>query len=477
VAGVALLLLARGLQQRLDAAYHLTVILLAAGILFSLLKGFDYEEAIILAIMLGALWPCRPYFSRRASLVGERFSPGWIAAIAGVLLGSIWLGLFAYKHVEYANELWWQFAVFGDAPRALRATTGVVGLVLLFAIVRLLRPVPQAPVLPQPADLERARAVINHAKETEAHLALLGDKELLFSQSGNAFIMYGVEGRSWVALGDPVGPEREIEELAWRFRELSEQHGGWTVFYEISKEYLPLYLDLGLSLLKLGEHARVPLTTFSLDGKSRKPLRNVCNRLEKEGYKLVVIPTTAVASLVPELKVISDAWLAERNTREKGFSLGFFDPIYLQQGPVAIVRKEERIVAFANLWLSADKEELSPDLMRFLPDAPDSVMEYLFLQLMLWGKQEGYRWFNLGMAPLSGLEDHALAPLWNRLGAFVFRHGEHFYNFQGLRQYKDKFDPEWEPKYLASPGGLTLPRILTNIASLISGGLKGVIAK
>ena len=139
--------------------------------------------------------------------------------------------------------------------------------------------------------------------------------------------------------------------------------------------------------------------------------------------------------------------------------------------------KTGKIVAFANLWLSADKEELSPDLMRFLPDAPESVMEYLFLQLMLWGKQEGYHWFNLGMAPLSGLEDHALAPLWNRLGAFMFRHGEHFYNFQGLRRYKDKFDPEWEPRYLASPGGLALPRILTNIAALISGGLKGVVTK
>ena len=78
-------------------------------------------------------------------------------------------------------------------------------------------------------------------------------------------------------------------------------------------------------------------------------------------------------------------------------------------------------------------------------------MDYLFVELMLWGEAEGYRWFNLGMAPLAGLEDRALAPLWNRLGALLFRHGEHFYNFQGLRQYKEKFDPVWEPRYLASP--------------------------
>jgi len=116
-------------------------------------------------------------------------------------------------------------------------------------------------------------------------------------------------------------------------------------------------------------------------------------------------------------------------------------------------------------------------LMRYLPDAPESIMDYLFVQIMLWGKQEGYRWFNLGMAPLSGLEAHALASTWSKAGALVFRLGEHFYNFQGLRQYKEKFTPLWQPKYLACRGGLALPRILTNIATLTSGGVAGVVKK
>jgi len=115
--------------------------------------------------------------------------------------------------------------------------------------------------------------------------------------------------------------------------------------------------------------------------------------------------------------------------------------------------------------------------MRYGPDAPTGVMQYLFGELMLWGRAEGYEFFGLGMAPLSGLEPRALAPLWSRVGAFMYRHGEHFYNFQGLREYKEKFDPLWEPRYLASPGGVALPRILTNVAALISGGLRGVLAK
>ena len=109
--------------------------------------------------------------------------------------------------------------------------------------------------------------------------------------------------------------------------------------------------------------------------------------------------------------------------------------------------------------------------------APAEVMEFLLIELMLWGKGEGYRWFNLGMAPLSGLEDRMLAPFWNRVGAFVYRHSERFYHFQGLREYKEKFHPEWTPKYLAYPGGLALPRILGDIATLIAGGVRGVIAK
>lgn len=477
VVGVTLLLLARGLQQRLDIAYHLTAILLAAGILFSLLKGFDYEEAAILAAMLGALWPCRSSFYRRSSLVGERFSPGWITAISVVLLGSIWLGQFSHKHVEYTHELWWQFALSGDAPRFLRATVGALGGALAFATARLLRPVSRTPAIPDQATVEHTLPVIAHSQRSEANLALLGDKTLLFSDSGNAFIMYGIEGRSWVALGDPIGQEQERAELVWQFRELCDRHGGWPVFYQASQDMLPSYIDLGLTFLKLGEEARVNLAAFTLKGEAGKKFRHTINHVEKAACAFTVIPAQATSSLMPELRTVSEAWLAEKNTREKGFSLGFFAPDYLQRFPIGVIRQGDKIIAFANLWLSADKEELSPDLMRYIPEAPAGIMEYLFIQLMLWGKQEGYHWFNLGMAPLSGLEDRALAPLWNRLGAFVFRHGEHFYNFQGLRHYKEKFDPTWEPKYLASPGGLAVPRILTNIASLISGGIKGVIAK
>ncbi|HEX6899276.1 MAG TPA: bifunctional lysylphosphatidylglycerol flippase/synthetase MprF [Thermoanaerobaculia bacterium] len=478
LAGAALLFLAIGLQRRLDAAYQLTLALLASGVVFSLAKGLDWEEALILAVMLAALAPCHRHFHRKAALTAQPFTPGWIAAIAIVILGSLWLGFFAYKHVDYSHDLWWHFTLLGNAPRFLRASVGVAALALALGIGRLLRPAPPEPSLPGPEELQRAAAVAAASPKTSAWLALLGDKELLFNQSGDAFLMYGVEGRSWVSMGDPVGPARERSELAWRFRELADRHGGWTCFYQVGPESLHLYVDLGLSLVKLGEEARVPLSGFTLEGRDRKKLRHAYRKPQEEGCRFEVIPVEGVdEALLDDLQRISNDWMGGKNTREKGFSLGFFDRDYLRRFPIALVRKQEKIVAFANLWPSGGGEELSLDLMRHTGDAHHGVMDYLFIELMLWGAARGYRWFNLGMAPLSGLEARSLAPLWNRMGALVFRHGEHFYNFQGLRQYKDKFGPVWEPRYLACPGGLALPRILADIAALISGGYRGVLGK
>jgi phosphatidylglycerol lysyltransferase len=221
----------------------------------------------------------------------------------------------------------------------------------------------------------------------------------------------------------------------------------------------------------------VPLASFSLEGGSRRGLRRTLHDVERSGTTFEIVAPEHVPPLLPALEAVSDAWLAAKRTREKGFSLGFFDPDYLGNFPIALARRDGEIVAFANVWTSEAKHMVSVDLMRFSENAPRGVMEYLFVKLMLWARDEGYRVFDLGMAPLSGFERRALAPAWQRLGALVYRHGEHFYHFRGLRQYKEKFDPEWEPRYLATPGGLAIPRILANVTALVSGGLAGVVRK
>jgi len=477
VTGVGLLFLANGLRRRLDSAYFLSAGLLAAGALFSLFKSLDYEEASALLLMLLALLPCRSHFYRRASLFTERFTADWLESVVLALLGMIWLGIFSFKHVQYSRELWWKFVLFGGAPRFLRAAAGASIAAAGLSVWKLLRPASPRPVLPEPAELEQAARILQRSGDAYANLCLLGDKALLLGDRGDAFLMYGVQGRTWVALGDPVGPEEERAELAWRFHELSDRRDGWTVFYRVRPEHLPVYLDLGLTPLKVGEEARVRLDTFSLEGSARSEFRQIERKLTREGVTFEIVQPDAVRPLLPELKAVSDAWLRLKNAREKGFSLGFFDEAYLERFPSGVVRKQGRILAFATLLPGPGQGEIATDLMRHAPGSPNGIMDFLFVRSMLWGKNQGYRWYNLGMAPLSGMGDRSLNPLWNQVGSFLFRHGERFYNFQGVRRYKEKFAPVWEPRYLVSPAGVALPRILANIETLISRGIGGAAAR
>lgn len=477
VAGVVLLVLAHALLRRIDAAWLLAAWLLVIGIVLSLLKGFDYEEAAFLALMLAALLPCRAEFYRQGALLSRRFTLGWTTTLVLVLACVAWLTMFSHRHIEYRHELWWTFELHAEAPRSLRALVGAAVGALAFGVARLLQPAAAPPSLPTADELDAAARVVAQSRATTAALALLGDKRLLFNAPRTAFIMFGVEGKSWVAMGDPVGPENEARDLAWRFRELCDECGAWPVFYEVDADQLPLYIDLGLSLIKIGEEAHVPLGDFNLEGGPRKNLRRANKHALESGCQFEVLPRPQATAALPELRAISDAWLSGKHAAEKGFSLGYFDVEYLQRFPVAAVRWEGHLVAFANLLTGAGQEELSVDLMRYDPQAPDEVMEFLFVQSMLWGKEHGYARFNLGMAPLAGIEGERLGPLWNRVAHLAYMHGEHFYNFQGLRQYKAKFGPVWRPKYLASPGGVALPAILANVATLISGGLRRLVAK
>ena len=477
VIGLGLLVLSRGLFRRVHAAYHISFWLLTAGIAASLLKGLDFEEATVLALVLAVLVLGRRAFYRPTSILDERFTPIWAVSIAGVIATAIWLSFLAFRHIEFSNDLWWTFAMDANAPRILRATFLVVVLATAYLLLNVLQPARPEPGVADAKDLEHARRIIASSDLTVANAALSGDKRLLFSDDGDAFIMYQVAGRSWIALGDPIGPATRAEDLVWRFRELSDHHGGRTVFYQASADCLPLYIDLGLAALKIGEEARVLLPEFSLEGAARADLRQAWRRAERDGASFEVIPPERIGEVMPDLRRISDSWLTRKSVAEKRFSVGAFSEAYMSNFATVLVRSEGNISAFANLWNTDSKEELSVDLMRFGPDAPRGAMDYMFIELMLWGRTQGYQWFNLGMAPLAGLENHPLAPAWHRVGNFVFRQGEHFYNFDGLRRYKAKFDPTWVPKYLVAPGGIALPRILVDVSVLISGGMKELFAR
>jgi phosphatidylglycerol lysyltransferase len=474
-AGVMLLILSRGLMRRLAGAWTLAVVVIGAGMVVSLAKGFDWEEALILGAVLSLLLTHRAAFYRKAGIFAEPLEPRWLVAIAFIVGCSIWLGFTAFQDVDYSHDLWWQFSWHDDAARFLRSSlvAVIIGAGLsLYAMVHR-QPGSRRTEPPQPGLLTPALAC---AERADAHLALLEDKRFLFHPSGEAFLMYAIRGKSWIAMGDPVGKPEHAADLMWQFLEEVDRHAGWPVFYQVSPAHLPLYLDGGLSLVKLGEEAHVDLEAFTTEGKAGKDWRAALNRAKRENLDFAIIPAAEVPAHLPELKRVSDAWLAERGAGEKGFSIGFWSETYLSHFDVAVIRHEGRILAFANIWYGQPGGEITVDLMRHLPEVP-GIMDLLFVNLMQEGKARGYRWFNMGMAPLSGLSDHRLAPSWHKIAAFVARNGERFYGFRGLRAYKEKFRPVWEPRYLACPGGWALPQILLDVTSLISGSPAKTVSK
>jgi phosphatidylglycerol lysyltransferase len=467
VVGACLLLLARGLYRRLDSAYWVTCVLLTAGAAFSLIKGFDYEEALFLGVVLLGLLPARNAFYRQGKLIHQHFGSTWIPAIIAVVACAVWLGLFGLKSHRPEQPEWWSVVLSDEAPRGVRATVASAGVLVVYSVMRLLSPFPPRPKTASPEQLRLANHIVDHSKRSYAHLALIGDKELIFNESNDAFVMYARQGRSWVAMGDPVGPDEAVHDLVWKYRELVDRYGGWPVFYQVDPRHVTVYLDQGLTLLKIGEEARVSLKEFGLQGSDRRGLRQTVNKMHRDGIEFSMLSAEELPNVLGELKEISNDWLEHKLAEEKGFSLGYFDEDYLSRYPCAVARHEGKIIAFANVWTNSAKVELSIDLMRFSSEAPNGVMEFLFIELMLWGKQEGYAYFSLGMAPLSGIESRKLSPVWNRVTNFLFRHGDRFYRFEGLRQYKDKFDPVWSSRYIALPGGVALPRILADVTRLI----------
>ena len=478
LAGTALLLIAPGLYRRLDAAFLLCRTLLIAGAIFSLAKGFDYEEAIILFGIAGLLQLSRPAFYRKTALTTSLATPQSLAAVVIILALSMWIGFFAYKHVDYQSQLWWDFAWKGDASRFLRASFSIaVALVAVATMLLFGHASPAANRLDTAEDPTPIAPALAHSPRTDAMLALTGDKRFLRSDSGDTLLMYQIQGQSWIVMGDPVGPKAEWPDLLWRIRERSDTAQGRLLLYQISLDAVPIAIDLGLQLVKYGEEARVALDRFTTGGGEMRGLRHAERRAIREGAEFEIVAAAEVPSILTELRQVSDAWLKAKRHGEKAFSIGRFDPAYLTRFDCAVVRQHGRIVAFANIWTTATREELSVDLMRHADTMPYGAMDFLFVQLMRWGQAQGYRWFNLGLAPLSGIESRRLAPMWARIGGLLYRHGDAFYGFEGLRAYKEKFAPVWVPRYIAGPYGVGLARGLIDLQTLVGGGARSVAGR
>ncbi|MTH77038.1 bifunctional lysylphosphatidylglycerol flippase/synthetase MprF [Paracoccus aestuariivivens] len=466
--GAGLIVLSLGVVRRSLGAFWLTVTAMLVGAGFAILEGVEPGQAAALILGVVILMPFRRAFHRRSLLTHSALTPGWIALMVAAVAGFGFVLFFAHKETPYSNELWWQFATDERAPRALRSALLAGLMVGLGALFLLLRTPRFRPEIPDERSLDIAGRIAMQGTNPDAGFVLTGDKAVMFSDNEQAFLMFGVAGSSWISYGPPVGDDETCEEVAYSFVDAARRAGARPIFYEVGPNDVPLMLDLGMTLHKMGEEAVVDLRSFSLEGANRKRLRTTYARAGRDGLTLEIALPPHDPTLLAQLREISDEWLDAKKSREKGFSVGRFEPEWLDRWALALVRQEGDVIAFGNIMTTDRHEVASIDLMRHRIDAPSGTMEFMFTALMLALKERAYPAFSLGMAPLAGLDPNRSRRVWDRFGSLIFRHGGSFYKFEGLRAFKDKFDPEWTPHYLATPTSMPPLLPLADAARLIA---------
>jgi lysylphosphatidylglycerol synthetase-like protein (DUF2156 family) len=472
IAGVALMALATGLSRRVDAAWAATTALLAGLCGYALLRHNHLAAAVAAGSAALLLALARRAFFRHSRLADimpdERVALAIAAAFGAAIVGAL---LWAGSRPSFAEAPWWALIVDPRLGRPGRALAFAAAAAVAMLAHRYLLSRPRgAPTAPESADFAKVEAIIATAEDAlpDAQLAFTGDKSFIFADG--AFVMVARSGASLIAMGPPVGGR-----AAWRgalraLREEAERLSLRPVVYSAPPSLLPELLDLGFRVEKIGENAIVDLHAFSLAGPARQKLRSARRRfVEREAVTFEALSPPYGAALWPELRRVSDAWLAEHGGREKAFSMGEFAPAYLARGRIAVARRGDQVLAFANIWATADGNLGAIDLMRFDPAHAHGLMDFLLTEILLWAQARGMQTFDLGMAPLAGLAEDKYATLFARIGRLVHEHGEPFYGFQGLRAFKDKFGPRWESRYIAAPGAWTLPIVLAEVAMLTSG--------
>jgi phosphatidylglycerol lysyltransferase len=486
LAGFALLLLATNLWRRKRVAWLLTLLVLAVSIVSHLLKGLDYEESILAAALAVWLWSLRPHFHARSDPPSIRQGLG---ALAAALLFTLAYGVTGFylldRHFSVSFSLgaalgqtvimFTQFYDPGLEPvtgfgRYFADSIYVVGAVTLgYALLMLLRPV----LLRQPATAsERAHAQViveEYGRSSLARFTLFDDKSYYFSPGGS-LVAFVAKGRMALALGDPVGPEEDVAAAIAGFVDYCAHNDWQPVFYQTLPDYLVHYKAVGFDALCIGREGIVDLATFTLEGKAGKALRPPLNRLTKLGHRAELHEPPLPDSLLRELRAISDEWLTTMHGTESRFSVGWFDDDYIRNGPVMAVHTPEGwISAFANVVPEYRRSEIAVDLMRRRREAEPGTMDFLFVALFQWARGQGYAAFNLGLGALSGVGEQVDDPAVERALHYIYEHVNQFYSFKGLHAFKEKFHPQWSPRYLVYPGPTSLPALAVALIRADSG--------
>lgn len=485
LAGFALLVLSVNLWRRKQIAWRITFITLIVSSIAHLLKGLDYEEASLSLGLLILLVLFRYSFhaeSDRPSVRQGLFILG--ASLAFTLIyGTVGFYLLD-RHFSTRFSLWGalsqtvvMFTSFYNPGLPLtgfgRYFVGsiyIIGLVTLsFSSLMLIRPV----LVRQPATAEeRARAkniVQAHGRTALARATLFDDKSYFFG-AGETVIAYAVRGRGVIVLGDPIGPADQVYETLLAFQDFCIRNDWFPAFASTLPDYLTDYQKAGFDTACIGYEAIVVLEKFTLEGSENKGVRNTVSRMGRNGYRAEVYMPPIDDKLLTALREISDAWLTLRKGGEMRFSDGWFEDSYIRNGPVIVVHAPDGApTAFSNLVPEYQKNELTIDLMRHYPQVEPGTMEFMFVRMLQWAKDKGYETFSLGLSAIVGVGEKPDDPRVEQALHTIAEYISRFYNFKGLHNFKDKFHPRWEPRYLVYRGPASLPLVLNTLLQVHSG--------
>ncbi len=472
--GFALIISSINLFKRKKRAFQGVLLLAVFSILFHLIKGVDYEEALFALLAVVLLVVSRKSFTVKSSLPNWRGALIRFGAAVTVALGYGMLGFWILdpKHFgvdfnlrDSIHQTLHFLLLIGDpdvVPQTRYAQWFVNSLYLMTATwmaysgFALFRPVAYR-LRTHPQECSLAREIVaRHGRSSQDYFKCWADKSFFFSPSRHAFLAYRVGGNFAVVLGDPVGPEPEIRAIVRRFSRFCRDNDWGLGFHQVLPDFLPIYRELGLKKLKVGGEAIVDLKRFSVQGKKARQLR----AMEKSGLHVRRYEPPIPDEVLAEINEVSDEWLQIPGRRERRFSLGRFEPHYVRSTPVfAAAGDDGKILAFVNIIPSYRRGEATIDLMRRRVHAPNGVMDYLLLKLLLENQEKGFERFSLGLAPMSGFEEKEEASPEERAVHTFFQHLNFLFSYKGLRAYKAKFATYWEPRYEIYRNVLDLPRL------------------
>ncbi len=476
LAGFALLVLSSGLWRRKRVAWLLTLLVLLASILTHLIKGLDYEEASLAAMLSVILLIWRSHFHARSDPPSVRQAISTMFAAVAFTLAYGVAGFFLLdRHFRVHFGLWdaarqtiVMFTQYYDP--GLQPVTGfgryfaysiyVVAIATTgYSLLLLVRPVLARHRASTGERASASEIVRTYGRTSLARLTLLDDKLYYFS-TGGSVVAYVVEGRVAMVLGDPIGPPGDVLNSIEGFKDFCSLNDWIPAFYQVLPDYLDLYRRAGFRSVQIGQEGLVDLRTFSLEGGERKSIRGSVNKMKRLGYCAAVVQPPHARSLLHELREVSDEWLSDRHTSEMRFSVGWFDEDYLNTCPILVIRSRDgQVEAFLNIIAGFPADEVTADMMRHRSHAEKGQMDFLFASLFEWARGAGYARFNFGLSALSGIGERPADPAIEKALHYIFEHINRFYNFKGLHSYKDKYGPVWSPRYLVYPNVTTLPAV------------------